>query len=81
MAGNRDTSYLEELRQKLVKEREMTLVLRDIVAYLLFLMMLGILTYGNRDPSAFLMVANFRNAFIKEGDLYWDYKNKVRRRK
>ncbi|XP_042863296.1 polycystic kidney disease protein 1-like 2 [Penaeus japonicus] len=75
--GTSDTSSLETLRQRLVKEREMMFVLRDILAYLLFVMMLGFITYGNRDPSTFLMVSNFRNAFIREGDLYWDYKEKV----
>ncbi|XP_037778571.1 polycystic kidney disease protein 1-like 2 isoform X2 [Penaeus monodon] len=75
--GTSDTSLLESLRQKLVKEREMMLVLRDILAYLAFVMMLGFITYGSRDPSTFLMVSHFRNAFIREGDLYWDYKEKV----
>lgn len=68
---------LDELRVKLVKEREMTLVLRDVGAYLIFVFMVMILTYGERDESSYRMVANFRNAFIKEGDIKWDYKNKV----
>lgn len=68
---------LDELRVKLVKEREMKLVLRDVGAYLIFVFMVMILTYGERDESSYRMVANFRNAFIKEGDLKWDYKNKV----
>lgn len=76
--GNKDTSLLAELRLKLVKEREMLLVLRDVGAYLVFVFMVMILTYGERDESSFRMVTNFRNAFIKEGDLKWDYKNKVR---
>ncbi|XP_069998872.1 polycystin-1-like protein 2 [Penaeus vannamei] len=75
--GTSDTSLLQSLRQKLVKEREMMLVLRDILAYLAFVMILGFITYGGRDPSTFLMVSHFRNAFIREGDIYWDYKEKV----
>ncbi|XP_063886174.1 polycystin-1-like protein 2 isoform X1 [Scylla paramamosain] len=76
--GNKDTSILDELRVKLVKEREMTLVLRDVGAYLLFVFVVMILTYGERDESSYRMVENFRNAFIKEGDLKWDYKNKMK---
>ncbi|CAL4232695.1 unnamed protein product, partial [Meganyctiphanes norvegica] len=75
--GNKDTSMLEDLRQKLVAEREMMNILRDIAAYMVFLFFLFMILYSNRDSMNFEMVTNFRNAFIKEGDFKWDYKNKV----
>lgn len=55
----------------------MVLILRDVGAYLIFVLMVMILTYGERGESSFRMVSNFRNAFIREGDIRWDYKNKV----
>ncbi|XP_076050283.1 polycystin-1-like protein 2 [Oratosquilla oratoria] len=77
MEGNRETSLLEELRRKLVQEREILYVIKDVLLYFLFLAILVTMTFGNRDPSAFQMVENFRAAFVKEGDIVWDYKNKV----
>ena len=68
---------LDELRVKLVKEREMTLVLRDVGTYLLFVFVVVILTYGERNESSYRMVENFKNAFVKDGDVEWDFKNKV----
>ncbi|KAK4321943.1 hypothetical protein Pmani_007294 [Petrolisthes manimaculis] len=47
-------------------------------AYLAFLTVLWVITYSNRDTSAYYMVQHFRNSFVKERDLIWDYKNKVK---
>ncbi|XP_076049258.1 polycystin-1-like protein 2 [Oratosquilla oratoria] len=73
--GNRDISDLKELSDKLVQERAMKLILRDLAFYFVFLGILWVVSSIN--PNAIYMVQNFRNAFIKEGDPIWDYKNKV----
>ncbi|RWS14806.1 polycystic kidney disease protein 1-like protein 2-like protein [Dinothrombium tinctorium] len=55
---------LEKAKLERLKEMKMVEVLKDIWSYLLFLWILVVLSYGNRDPNAHLMKDTIQSAFI-----------------
>ncbi|KAG1670785.1 Location of vulva defective 1 [Nymphon striatum] len=67
---------LTKARRTRFKDMMMWQILGRILAYLLFLFIILILSYGNRDPNAFYLRQSLKNNFIKEGDLFNDF-NKV----
>ncbi|KAG1655570.1 Polycystin-2 [Nymphon striatum] len=65
----------EVMKNRILREKEvkMTAVLREIFAYVIFLWLLLILSYGNRDPNGRLLQQSILNGFLKPGDIYLDF--------
>lgn len=55
---------LHAARVRLVKERKMHSVIREIVFYFLFVWMVLLIAYGHRDPYAHFMTQNMENTFV-----------------
>lgn len=55
-------------RVRLVNERKMHSVIREIVFYLLFVWMVLLIAYGHRDPYAHFMTQNMENTFVGHQD-------------
>ncbi|UYV63032.1 hypothetical protein LAZ67_2002892 [Cordylochernes scorpioides] len=55
---------VQRAREERLKELKMTVIVKEIFSYCFFLWILIVLSYGNRDPSAFYLRNNLRNAFI-----------------
>ncbi|CAG0882734.1 unnamed protein product [Cyprideis torosa] len=68
-----DSEELRELRKKRQKEKEIWEILKEIAFYLLYLGIILVISYGNRDPYAFYIGNNYENAFIKLGDWDWEF--------
>lgn len=68
-----DQQALEAARKVREKEIKMYNVLREIGAYALYLWVLMILSFGNRDPNSFYIRETFINNYIKPGDLWVDF--------
>ena len=49
----RDRFYAR-LKERKCQEMEMKTVIRDLVVYLVYIIIIFIISYGNRDPNAFL---------------------------
>ncbi|XP_063601108.1 uncharacterized protein LOC134777199 [Penaeus indicus] len=64
-----DSRVLQELRERRRKEVEMYEILREIFAYMMFLWVLLILSYGNRDPNAYFLQQSLNQGFIHKGAL------------
>ncbi|XP_037070763.1 location of vulva defective 1-like [Pollicipes pollicipes] len=64
-----DKELLKQIRKQRMKEIEMGVIVREIISYALFLWILFVLSYDNRDPNAYFLQKNIQNAFVKEGDL------------
>ena len=59
---------LSQTKLQRLKEIKMTIVLKDIFTYLFFIWILGVLSYGNRDPNAFLMKDTLQKTFVSGTD-------------
>ncbi|XP_035227906.1 polycystin-2-like isoform X2 [Stegodyphus dumicola] len=70
-----DLEALEEARKEREKELKMYSVIQEISAYFLFLWVIMILSYGNRDPNNFYLREALVNGFIKPGDLWVEFNN------
>ncbi|GFR02198.1 polycystic kidney disease protein 1-like 2 [Trichonephila clavata] len=70
-----DPSSWEAARRLREKEVRMYGVLKEIGVYALYLWILFILSYGNRDPNSFYLREAVINNFIKPGDLWNDFNN------
>nr|XP_042904172.1 uncharacterized protein LOC107445474 [Parasteatoda tepidariorum] len=70
-----DPHSLDAARKLREKEVQMYQVLREMGAYILYLWILMILSYGNRDPNSFFIREALINGFIKPGDLWNDFNN------
>ena len=55
---------LEKAKLERLKEIKMSKILKEIFSYLFFLWILIVLSYGNRDPNAYLMKDTLKSAFI-----------------
>ncbi|XP_054724298.1 location of vulva defective 1-like [Uloborus diversus] len=71
-----DPLALEAARKVREKEVRMYQVLKEIGVYALYLWILMILSFGNRDPNSFYIRETTINNFIKPGDLWNDF-NKI----
>ncbi|RWS31890.1 polycystic kidney disease protein 1-like protein 2-like protein [Leptotrombidium deliense] len=56
---------MEKAKLERLKELKMSAVLKEIWSYLVFLWILIVLSYGNRDPNAFFMKDTLHSAFIE----------------
>ena len=59
---------LHAARVRLVNERKMHSVIREIVFYFLFVWMVLLIAYGHRDPYAHIMAQNIENTFVGHRD-------------
>ncbi|XP_064478806.1 uncharacterized protein LOC135392080 [Ornithodoros turicata] len=79
------SAELERLRDERMREIKMSTVIREIGSYLLFLWLLTVLSYGNRDPSAYFMQQNLHKQFVENGnfleitspDQFWKWAREV----
>ncbi|KAL3211152.1 hypothetical protein MRX96_000836 [Rhipicephalus microplus] len=58
---------LDRVREERLRELKMAAILREIGSYLFFLWILTVLSYGNRDPSAYFLQQSLRHEFIDNG--------------
>ena len=58
-------SLLEKMRTRSKKEAQLTDMAKDIVLHLLFMFLLAIVCYGNKNESRYLMTSTMRNQFKK----------------
>ena len=59
-----DEEYLEEVREWRKKEMEIWGVLRELFSYAFFIMIIYIISYGNRDPASYRMKQVLYDHFI-----------------
>ena len=57
-------SYIEITRKKRIYEAKMVDVVIEIVAYLFYLFLCLLITYGHRDPDAYQMTDNIEKIFV-----------------
>lgn len=55
---------LEKIKMQRLKELKMMVILKDIFSYMCFLWILTVISYGNRDPSAYMMKETLVKTFI-----------------
>ena len=55
---------LDAARVRLVKERKMHAVIREIVFFFMFVWVVLLIAYGHRDPYAHFMTQNMENTFV-----------------
>ncbi|XP_077979562.1 polycystin-1-like [Glandiceps talaboti] len=85
-----DTDELETARQIRFKEIRMHGILKEIVFYVMFLYLLMIICYGNRDPAGYLFSNSLMDQFVNAGyngkmkyqsistrDYFWNYTENV----
>jgi hypothetical protein len=68
---------LEKAKLNRLKEIKMGTILKEIFSYLFFLWILIVLSYGNRDPNAYLMKQTIKSAIIEgsnSGESFEDVK-------
>jgi hypothetical protein len=69
---------LEKAKLQRMKELKMSAVLKDIFSYLFFLWILTVISYGNRDPNAYLMKETLVKTFVEganSGEKFMNIKN------
>ena len=59
-----DDDFLNTARVHRLKEVRMSEILKEIVTYFLFLMLLLLVAYGNRDPSTYLLRKTLHETFV-----------------
>ena len=62
-----ETDFYERLVHRKKQEREMKDLLRDIAIYLCYVIIIFIISYGNRDPNAFLQRQALKTAVVHGG--------------
>uniref|UniRef100_A0A2L2YFJ8 Polycystic kidney disease protein 1-like 2 n=1 Tax=Parasteatoda tepidariorum TaxID=114398 RepID=A0A2L2YFJ8_PARTP len=68
-----DMEKMERAKLERMKELQMTSILKEMISYAFFIWILTILSYGNRDPSAYYMRQNLKDTFIREGNENHDF--------
>ena len=58
-------SLLEKMRIRSKKEAQLTDIVKDIVVHLIFMSLLAIVYYGNKNESRYLMTTTMRNPFTR----------------
>ncbi|XP_068694084.1 polycystin-1-like protein 2 [Montipora foliosa] len=66
--GPPDDDFLKSAREQRLKEVRMSEILKEISAYFLFVFVLVVVAYGNRDPNAYLLSKNLRDIFVEVDD-------------
>ncbi|KAG1659344.1 Polycystic kidney disease protein 1-like 2 [Nymphon striatum] len=71
-----DTDRDEIRRNRIEREKEVKMieVLREILAYVIFLCLLLVISYGNRDPNSRLLQQAITNGFLKPTDIILDFR-------
>ena len=67
-------SLLEKMRIRSKKEAQLTDIVKDVVLHLIFVFLLAIVCYGNKNKNRFLMTSATRNAFTKFDLVRLNYK-------
>ncbi|XP_064099124.1 location of vulva defective 1-like [Macrobrachium nipponense] len=62
-----DSVLLKVLRERRQRELEMYMILKEVFSYFMFIWVLLVLSYGNRDPNAFFLRQTLTQNFIHEG--------------
>lgn len=73
-----EDSEVDVIRTRMMKEREIKFVLRGILGYCLFLIIISLLITERTDYNGFLLQKQLRNSFIKENNPDYDFSQKVR---
>ena len=68
-------SILEKIKLQRLKELKMIIILKDIFSYLCFLWILTVISYGNRDPSAYMMKETLVKTVIDGSNNGYNYMN------
>ncbi|CAF3428948.1 unnamed protein product, partial [Rotaria sp. Silwood2] len=68
-----DENELVGARDRRVKELHMWSIIRELLTYLCFLMIIYLTTYSNINPNAFLQVKQLRNFFLNTKQIDRDY--------
>ncbi|KAG1657693.1 Polycystic kidney disease protein 1-like 2 [Nymphon striatum] len=68
-----DLNQINTALKQRKKEMQMIEVSKEVICYIAFILLLLILSYGNRDPSASLLNDTMVKAFIKPGDYLLDF--------
>ena len=53
------------MKERSKKEAQLTSMTRDIILHLIFVFLLAIVSYGNKNGNRFLMTTEMRNRFTK----------------
>uniref|UniRef100_A0AAV2LQ61 Polycystic kidney disease 1 like 2a n=1 Tax=Knipowitschia caucasica TaxID=637954 RepID=A0AAV2LQ61_KNICA len=56
---------IEKMRNNMIKEQKVFILIKEIVAYMGFMWMLLLVAYGQRDPNAFFLTQHIRQSFSK----------------
>ncbi|GAB6020442.1 polycystic kidney disease 1-like 2 [Chamberlinius hualienensis] len=83
-----DPAALNEARRQRLKEVQMWSVLREILGYILFLWILVVVSYGNRDPNGYFFKRTLHRSFVRPGldndfervnntDKWWSWSQQV----
>ena len=59
-----DTAALEAARELRMKEIQMEAVLKEVIVYFFFVMVVFFLSYQARDADSFLLAQNIKNTFV-----------------
>lgn len=70
-----DPAALELARENRIKELKMYDILREIIFYSMFLWILMVISYGQRDPNSFFLKENMENNVMLRGDKLYDFNN------
>ncbi|CAH1244449.1 PKD1 [Branchiostoma lanceolatum] len=62
--GAPDPVRLAEAKEKMQKQAVMSDLIREIVRYMLLVLLLMLIAYNNKDPSSYNMVKTFRDNFV-----------------
>eukprot|EP00095_Tigriopus_kingsejongensis_P009158 maker-scaffold798_size95657-snap-gene-0.28 protein:Tk09158 transcript:maker-scaffold798_size95657-snap-gene-0.28-mRNA-1 annotation:"polycystic kidney disease protein 1-like 2-like" len=62
-----EANFYEKLRHMKLQEMEMKLVIRDLIIYFFYVAIIFIISYGNRDPSAYLSKQSLESSIIFGG--------------
>ncbi|XP_066985426.1 LOW QUALITY PROTEIN: polycystin-1-like protein 2 [Macrobrachium rosenbergii] len=62
-----DSLLLQVLRERRQRELEMYVILKEVFSYFMFIWVLLVLSYGNRDPNAFFLHQTLAQNFVHEG--------------
>ncbi|XP_013386314.1 uncharacterized protein LOC106155845 [Lingula anatina] len=68
-----DPTLLEQARENRLKELRMYDILREIIFYSVFVWMLLVISYGNRDPYNFYLREHMENEFVFKGHTTIDF--------
>ena len=80
-----DEAFLDVLREARKKEVEMWGVVRELISYAFFIMIVYFISYGNRDPMSYKLQDQMTKAFVTQPEYdqiitsndWWDWCHKI----